>query len=391
VRLAGVAICLLLAGVVVQGQSPPANIDSGASAGGPTNSGPTILVAQRRRPAFSFANSGNMAGAANSPFTFTALASAGLPVTGVGTAGRLTKWMGFNSTSASAGDSTIFEDKFGKIGIGTEVPSSRLTVAGVIETTAGIKYPDGTIQITAFDPNQVVRSLNGLRGDLSLIGGANITVTPVGLDKLSIAAPNVLTTVAHDTTLSGQGTAASPLRISSGGVDTEHIAGNAVTAAKIAAFNVVKTLNGLTDHLTLAAGPNITITANGDTLTIGSPGQDPALSAFQARLAFSLPEFSFTGEIVIPANKRLVIEYITFELGNDEDAVISVDLITHLGNEPEVKHRIFPRRYGDHALFASDRQVRIYADGSVTIKVLGGISDAGAGSVTISGHLVNLP
>jgi hypothetical protein len=211
------------------------------------------------------------------------------------------------------------------------------------------------------------------------------------LDKLSIAAPNVLTTVAHDTTLSGQGTAASPLRISSGGVDTEHIAGNAVTAAKIAAFNVVKTLNGLTDHLTLAAGPNITITANGDTLTIGSPGQDPALSAFQERLGFSLPDGVFNGEIVIPANKRLVIEYVTFELGDNDNALVSVDFITHIGNAPEVKHRLWARRYGDHALFATDRQVRIYADGSVTIKVLGGGNDSAAGSVTISGHLVNLP
>ena len=41
-------------------------------------------------------------------------------------------------------------DKDGRVGIGTPAPTSKLTVAGLIETTTGgIKFPDGTIQTTA--------------------------------------------------------------------------------------------------------------------------------------------------------------------------------------------------------------------------------------------------
>jgi len=34
----------------------------------------------------------------------------------------------------------------GKVGIGTDTPDEKLSVAGVIETTKGVKYPDGNIQ-----------------------------------------------------------------------------------------------------------------------------------------------------------------------------------------------------------------------------------------------------
>jgi hypothetical protein len=37
----------------------------------------------------------------------------------------------------------------GNIGIGTDVPNSPLTVAGIVESTAGFKFPDGTTQTTA--------------------------------------------------------------------------------------------------------------------------------------------------------------------------------------------------------------------------------------------------
>ena len=71
-------------------------------------------------------------------------------VTGDGTLGRLTKWTGFTSSNSVIGDSNIFEEKFGKVGIGTTTPTSLLTVQGMIETTlGGIKFPDGTVQTTA--------------------------------------------------------------------------------------------------------------------------------------------------------------------------------------------------------------------------------------------------
>jgi len=98
-----------------------------------------------------------------------------LPVFGGGTIGRLTKWVGFTSNSF-IGDSTIFEDKFGKVGIGTDAPSSRLTVVGTIETTlGGLKFPDGSVQTTA--------AVTGLQS------------------------------VVHDDTLNGDGTNGAPLQV----------------------------------------------------------------------------------------------------------------------------------------------------------------------------------
>ncbi len=101
-------------------------------------------------------------------------AAAGNPVTGSGTTGRLAKWTGVDgSNSFSLGNSLIFEDKFGKVGIGTTAPLSPLTVQGMIETTlGGYKFPDGTVQTTAG-----------------------------------------LASIFHDATLTGNGTAASPLGV----------------------------------------------------------------------------------------------------------------------------------------------------------------------------------
>jgi trimeric autotransporter adhesin len=136
------------------------------------------------------------------------------PVVGGGTIGRLPKWTGFTSTNSMIGDTSIFEDKFGKVGIGTDTPTSPLTVQGMIETTlGGIKFPDGTVQTTAaLSPSQVVRSLNGLMGDLTLQAGANIIITASG-NTLTIAAPNSLSAVTHNSTLTGNGTSVSPLGI----------------------------------------------------------------------------------------------------------------------------------------------------------------------------------
>ena len=97
------------------------------------------------------------------------------PVTGSGNPGQLTKWTGLPGASI-IGDSNIFEDKFGKVGINTKPPTSPLTVQGLVETTlGGYKFPDGTVQTTA--------AVSGLQS------------------------------VFHDATLAGNGTSGSPLGI----------------------------------------------------------------------------------------------------------------------------------------------------------------------------------
>lgn len=136
------------------------------------------------------------------------------PVVGSGTAGHITRWTGVEGANTYVvGSSNIFQDKFGKVGIGTTMPTSLLTVQGMIEITiGGLKFPDGTLQTTAFNSSQVVRSLNGLTGDVQLAAGTNITISPAG-NTLTIAATNTLTGVSHDTTLTGNGTTASPLGV----------------------------------------------------------------------------------------------------------------------------------------------------------------------------------
>ena len=55
------------------------------------------------------------------------------------------------NTSLSVKGQTLYvDDLTGRVGVGTNNPSSTLTVKGVIETTSGgVKFPDGTVQNTA--------------------------------------------------------------------------------------------------------------------------------------------------------------------------------------------------------------------------------------------------
>jgi len=124
----------------------------------------------------------------------------------------------------------------GNVGIGTTAPTSRLTVAGLIETTTGgVKFPDGTIQTTA-----AASGITGVTAGAGLTGGGT----------------------------SGNVT----LSIADSGVTTAKLADSSVTASKIASGQVVKSLNGMTDNVTLAAGSNVTITPSGSTLTISATG-----------------------------------------------------------------------------------------------------------------------
>jgi hypothetical protein len=55
-------------------------------------------------------------------------------------------------------------------------------------------------------------------------------------------------------------------------VSAASIQSSSITSNKIASGQVVKTLDGLTDDVTLAAGTNVSLTRNGNTLTISSGG-----------------------------------------------------------------------------------------------------------------------
>ena len=55
-----------------------------------------------------------------------------------------------------------------------------------------------------------------------------------------------------------------------GSINTEHLADSSVTAAKIADSQVVKSVNGLTDHLDFVGGDNLAITTQGNRLTLSA-------------------------------------------------------------------------------------------------------------------------
>src|SRR6185503_19236520 len=110
------------------------------------------------------------------------VAGPNLAVLGSGTVGRLTKWTGITSSNSFIGNSTIFEDKNGLVGIGTDTPTSRLTVGGVIESSiGGFKFPDGTIQTTSASG-----ALFGVVHDATLVGNGTAGA------PLGVAVPLIL-------------------------------------------------------------------------------------------------------------------------------------------------------------------------------------------------------
>src|SRR5215813_11459790 len=93
-----------------------------------------------------------------------------------GTPGRIPMFTG----SDSLDDSVIWQDFNGRIGIGTQRPGTALlTVAGQIETTSGgIKFPNGTVQLTSAD------------GALfQVIHNATLTGNGTGDSPLGVAVP----------------------------------------------------------------------------------------------------------------------------------------------------------------------------------------------------------
>lgn len=335
---------------VAQGQTPSARSNSSRNA--PTSKSElrlADLLAQagsQKRSLFSLMPSSHAVNVTGPDFSVMPMAAGpNLEVRGSGTIGRLPKWTGITSSNSFIGDSTIFEDKFGKVGIGTDSPASRLTVAGLIETTSGgVKFPDGTIQTTAgIASNDVVRSLNGLKGDLLLAGGANITITPAG-NTITVAAPNALTKVAHNNTLTGEGTAASPLSVVQSASQIEPISAGAV---------------------------------------------------------FALTPGDFSGSAVIyavPAGKRLVIEHVSFDCNMPIGQFIrALNIMAEPSQGAPRRHSLVPVHLGDsppQSFFSATTPMKLYGHSGTEVSALAFRND-GSGftvcSMSISGFLVDLP
>ena len=244
-------------------------------------------------------------------FNITESSGPNLPVTGSGTIGRLTKWAGFTSSNSAIGDSIVYEDKNGRVGVGTDSPTSRLSVAGLIESlSGGIKFPDGTVQSTS--------------------------------------STGALLTVAHDSTLMGDGTPVSPL--------------------------------GLSSPLAIRDLDN------------------PARQPFQARVSCSTTIDGCSEFIPSPpAGKRLVIEYVSMqgEIPAGQVATFQIDAtaggqfaVHDLGlSQPAVA-------FGFVGRVVVAQQVRLYADPGLPIHASAARNGSGNlihFSFSVSGYLVDLP
>ncbi len=138
-----------------------------------------------RQKSFSLMSESSQAGVKlNAPALSILPTSVMAAVTGSGTPGRLSKWSGVGGSNTFVlGDSNIFEDKFGKVGIGTDTPTSLLTVAGTLEATSGVfsslsigtSPPSAGLSIVVSSATPAIFASNSGNGGgmVGLCGGVN--------------------------------------------------------------------------------------------------------------------------------------------------------------------------------------------------------------------------
>ena len=199
-------------------------------------------------------------------------------------------------TSIKIADATVAEADLAAGAVTTaKVANDAITSAQIV---------DGTIAAADLAPGVGggVTSVNTLSGAITLEEGSNVSITTAG-SALTIASSGGagggdITSVTAGTGLDGGGdTADVTLNLAAGGVGTAELANDAVTTAKIAdgtiaaadlaAGTAVASINTLTDAVTLAAGPNVTITPAGNTLTIDAASSTGDITAVTAGTGMS--------------------------------------------------------------------------------------------------------
>ena len=146
---------------------------------------------------------------------------------------------------------------------------------------------DSVVTETKIAQETVVRSLNGLTDYVDIVGGANVTITQQDQSLIIDAADGAggdITAVNAGEGLTGGGeTGDVTLAVEDGGISTDHLADDAVTSAKVADGAVVKTLNSLTDEVTIATTGGATVSTRNDSIIIdaGSGGAQTGIFELQ--------------------------------------------------------------------------------------------------------------
>ena len=207
----------------------------------------------------------------------------------------------------------------------TPSPYSFMSMDIMDEAVTTTKIHDDAVTGAKIGSSQVVKSLNGIKDDVTLVAGTNITLTPSG-NNITINAAGgggggTVTQVNTGAGLTGgpitttgtisisndgitssmlQSNSVTSAKIADGTIATADLGDNSVTSAKIVdgtiatadlgnnsvtsakivdatitaadigATQVVKALNNLKDNVTLVAGTNVTITPSGNNLTIAA-------------------------------------------------------------------------------------------------------------------------
>jgi len=136
----------------------------------------------------------------------------------------------------------IFEVLLGSV---TPFPKNLFAVSG--DRYLGIKVGTDSEASPRFRLTSVSYALRAVSSDSALVARTALISTP---------SPNSVTSAA----------------IVDGAVNAADLADNAVTAGKIAAGAAVKSVNGLTDAITLAEGKNVQLSKTGNMITIASTG-----------------------------------------------------------------------------------------------------------------------
>jgi len=193
---------------------------------------------------------------------------------------------------------TIFVNAGSGIGIqGVQNTNNTLDVISPNGPIATINVKAGGITGVQLAPDAVAAdkikdgTITGTDIAQGTIGTGNLNFTPAtrpltpGVSTAEIA-DNAVTGVkiannAVDSLKIAVG-AVTSAKILNGTIVTSDLANNAITAGKIAAGQVVKSLNGLTDAVTLSQGTNIQITPSGNTITIAATGGQGTITAVNA-------------------------------------------------------------------------------------------------------------
>ncbi len=175
----------------------------------------------------------------------------------------------------------------GNVGVLPSQPGTRFKlfayVGNIVDTGFALANPSptesSTVTMRVFNPNgvfqkEVEQTYGPGEQDALFVTEDLLQLEDNGLIEFTATSPVILLSLRVDDGLLTSTAVLQPEGVAPGpGSITEGLlADGAVTGPKIADGTVVRSLNGLTDDLTLAEGSNISITPAGNTLTIASTG-----------------------------------------------------------------------------------------------------------------------